>query len=93
MDPGRTFAIMRKSLNQIFNDRRTVAFIFVMPVVLILIFGLGFGGQPTDIPVAYVNLDSGPFGAEILGDMPSGALALHQVQDSNAAYAGVRDGT
>ena len=93
MDLGRTLAIMRKSLNQIFNDRRTVAFIFVMPIVLILVFGLGFGGQPTDISVAYANLDSGPIGAEILADMPPGTLNLHRVSDNSTAYAGVHDGT
>ena len=92
MDPGRTLAIIRKSLGQIFNDRRTVAFILIMPIALILVFGLGFGGQPTDVSVAYVNSDSGPIGAEILGNLPSGALDLHMVQDNGTAYSGVHDG-
>jgi ABC-2 type transport system permease protein len=75
------------------NDKRTVAFILIMPVILILVFGKGFGGQPTDIAVAYVNSDSGPVGAQILADLPSGTLDLHSVADNATAHSAVQDGT
>jgi ABC-2 type transport system permease protein len=75
------------------NDRRTIGFILIIPIILILVFGKGFGGQPTNIAVAYVNSDSGPEGAKILGDLPSGTMDLRSVSDNGSAYSAVQDGT
>jgi ABC-2 type transport system permease protein len=93
MGARRTLAITRKSLGQMANDKRTIAFILIMPVILILVFGKGFGGQPTNIAVAYVNSDSGPAGARILSDLPSGTLDLNSVSDNSSAYSAVQAGT
>lgn len=93
MDLRRVAAIARKSLEQISNDRRTLAFIFLVPLVLIVVFGYGFGGQPNHIAVAVSNLDSGSEGAAILSHLPSGALDLTMVDGSPAAYNAVHSGT
>jgi ABC-2 type transport system permease protein len=75
------------------NDRRTIGFILVIPIILIIVFGKGFGGQPTNIAVAFVNSDSGPEGAKILGDLPSGTMDLRSVADNASAQSAVQDGT
>jgi ABC-2 type transport system permease protein len=92
MNPSRVLAIARKSLGQLGNDRRTLVFILVIPIVLIVVFGYGFGGQPNHIATAVSNADSGPAGNEVLGSLPSGSLDLNSVSSPSAAYDAVHDG-
>ena len=92
MKASRTLAIARKSLGQIGNDRRTLAVIVMMPLVLILVFGYGFGGQPRHIATAYVNADQGPDGAALLAHLPSGTLDLSRVATPGSAYDAVHSG-
>jgi ABC-2 type transport system permease protein len=92
MDGRRVLAITRKSLGQVANDRRTLAFILVIPIVLIVVFGYGFGGEPNHIATAVANSDTGPAGGTVLHDLPSGALDLTAVSSAQAAYNEVHDG-
>ncbi len=41
------------------HDRRTLALMFLAPVVAMCVFGLAFSGDVKDVNVAVVNLDSG----------------------------------
>lgn len=93
MDASRTLAITRKSLGQIGNDRRTLVVILLVPLVLILVFGYGFGGTPTHIATAYVNFDQGPEGGALLDALSTDTLDLHQVNGAQTAYDEVHDGT
>jgi ABC-2 type transport system permease protein len=88
----RVLAIARKSLGLLAHDRRTVGFILVMPLILILVFGYGFGGQPTHIATAVVNSDQGPAGAAFLAALPPDVLDLHAAADPASARAMVHDG-
>jgi ABC-2 type transport system permease protein len=83
----RVLAIARKSLGQLSHDRRTVAFVLVVPLVLILVFGYGFGGQPTHIATVVVDQDVGPAGAAFVAALPSGVLDLTASPD-NASVIG-----
>ncbi len=92
-DGTRILAITVKSLSQLGNDRRTAAFVLVVPLMLILIFGYGFGGQPSHIPVAVVNADAGAAGSTLLSNLPAGILDLTAASSSAAAEDTVANGT
>ncbi len=93
MRPDRVLAVTRKSLSQLVNDRRTIAFVLIVPLVLIVIFGYGFGGQPTHIATAYVDEDPGSAGALFLAHLPSGTLDLRSVGSNASAEAAVQSAT
>ena len=93
VDGSRIWAITVKSLSQLGNDRRTAAFVLVVPLMLILIFGYGFGGQPSHVAVAVLNADRGPAGAVLLGNLPPDVLDLTTVSSAEAAEQAVANGT
>ena len=88
----RVLAVTRKALGQLAHDRRTVAFVLIVPVVLILVFGYGFGGQPTHIATVVVNQDRGPAGSAFLAALPSGVLDLSSTANNASAWSAVNSG-
>ncbi len=88
----RVLAVTRKALGQLAHDRRTVAFVLVVPLVLILVFGYGFGGQPTHIATVVVNEDQGTVGSALLAALPSGVLDLSTVSSNASAWSAVHSG-
>jgi len=89
----RILAVARKALGQLSHDRRTVAFVLVVPLVLILVFGYGFGGQPNHIAAVVLNEDRGPAGNAFLAALPSGVLDLSAVDSNSSAYSAVNSGS
>lgn len=59
MKLDRILAITKKNLKSLRRDRRTFAFIFMVPFMMMVIFGYTFGGDVKDIRVCIVNLDEG----------------------------------
>lgn len=57
MNFRRTFALTKRALKQFRHDKRTLGFILIMPLLMILIFGYTFGGEVSNIKVTVVNLD------------------------------------
>jgi ABC-2 type transport system permease protein len=57
MNARITLAFTRRALQQFRHDRRTLAFVIAMPLLMITIFGYTFGGEVKDIRVEVVNLD------------------------------------
>ena len=55
----RTLAFSRRALLQFRHDRRTLAFVLIMPLFMILIFGYTFGGDVKNITIEVVNHDTG----------------------------------
>jgi len=55
----RVLAVAKKNLRSLKHDRRTVAFIVIVPLLIMTIFGYTFGGDVKDIPTYIVNLDTG----------------------------------
>ncbi len=58
--PMRLFAMVRKEWLQILRDPSSLAIAFVLPFVLLLIFGYGVSLDARDVPVALVVEQPGP---------------------------------
>ena len=89
----RVAAVARKSLGQLAHDRRTVVFVLVVPLVLILVFGYGFGGTPSHIATVVVNEDQGSAGATFLSALPGGVLTLQAASSNASAWSTIHDGS
>ncbi|HSA35856.1 MAG TPA: ABC transporter permease [Methanomassiliicoccales archaeon] len=59
MNGRRTFAITKKVLRSLRHDRRTAAFLVLMPIFMIAIFGYTFGGEVKDVEIYVIDLDEG----------------------------------
>ena len=57
MKARRLLAFTRRALLQFRHDRRTLVFILIVPLLMMLIFGYTFGGEPKGVSLAIVNLD------------------------------------
>jgi len=105
MNLRRTLAFTRRSLLQFRHDRRTFAFLLIMPLLMILIFGYTFGGDVKNITVEVVNLDHGlPSGTNPL--LPQGlflannitknfdtdTFSIHETTNTDDARQQVHDG-
>jgi ABC-2 type transport system permease protein len=66
----RTFAIAFKTVNQLRRDRRTLALLSIVPIVVMLIFGLAFTGEVKNVPILVENQD-------ILYTHPFPPISLH----------------
>jgi len=93
MSPHRIRALVRRILAQFRHDRRTLALLFVAPLLIIsLLYFLlrGGGSQPA---VGVVNLDSGPLGSTIAARLESSSLVSASALDQPTADRQLRDGT
>ena len=77
----RTLAFSRRALLQFRHDRRTFAFILVMPLLMILIFGYTFGGDVKDIAIEVVVNDTG-IPAGISPVLPNGLFLAQKITDN-----------
>lgn len=92
MGMARVLAITRKSLSQFRHDRRTLGFVFVMPLLLVLTFGYTFGGEVHDVRTLVVNEDEGSLAAALLEHVEGDTLALEAYEAWEAARAEVEGG-
>src|SRR2546428_7702882 len=93
MRPHRVRAITVRILSQFRHDRRTLALLFVAPLVIIsLLFFLlrGGGSKPA---VGVVNLDSGPLGSTIAARLESSPLVSATAMDRATADKQLHDGS
>jgi ABC-2 type transport system permease protein len=101
----RTFALSRRALLQFRHDRRTFAFVLIMPLLMIVIFGYTFGGDVKDIAVEVVNHDTGlPAGVSpmlpqglflaenITHNLDTVALSIHVNTNTSDARQDVHEG-
>ena len=79
MNIKRSLAITKGILQRIRHDRRTMALIVFVPLIIMFIFGYSFGGEVTDVKVIVVNHDEGSGGEnladEIIRNMDTETLA------------------
>lgn len=54
-----TLAVALRVLRQISRDRRSLAMIFISPIVFMLVFGYSFSGEIYGVKIGVVNLDTG----------------------------------
>lgn len=66
MKLDRVLAVSRKTLRSLRHDRRTVAFLVFVPLLMIALFGYTFGGDLKNVKVDVLNLDQG-FANQSLG--------------------------
>ncbi|RLE55633.1 MAG: hypothetical protein DRJ40_07880 [Thermoprotei archaeon] len=50
-------SLVRKELVQLMRDKRTFFMLFLMPLIVMVMFGLGYGETKTPLPIAVVDLD------------------------------------
>ena len=55
---SRFLAVFRKELLQLKRDRRTIAMIIIQPAMMMILFGIAFGGEITHLPIVISNADS-----------------------------------
>ncbi len=53
----RTMAIAVRTMNQFRRDRRTIALLSIVPIAVMLIFGLAFSGEVKNVPILIDNQD------------------------------------
>ncbi|MHA1667197.1 MAG: ABC transporter permease [Candidatus Heimdallarchaeaceae archaeon] len=53
----RTLAIAFRTMNQFRRDRRTLGLLFIVPIMIMLIFGLAFSGEIKNAPILLDNQD------------------------------------
>jgi ABC-2 type transport system permease protein len=98
MNLRRTLAFTRRALLQFRHDRRTLAFILLMPLLMILIFGYTFGGDVGNVKVEVVNQDVGlapgnfsmlPHGlhmaSSVIDNLNKNTLSIHDSSDPQEA--------
>ncbi len=86
-------AVSEKNLRQLSHDRRTLAMLVIMPLLIMILFGYVFSGQISNVHVAYVNFDSNDitrtFHSELL---KNNTLSLQDVSNTTEAQSMVKDG-
>ncbi|MHA1465372.1 MAG: ABC transporter permease [Candidatus Heimdallarchaeaceae archaeon] len=53
----RTGAVAFRTLNQLRRDRRTLVLLFIVPIIIMLIFGLALSGEIKNVPIIVDNQD------------------------------------
>ncbi len=94
MSPHRVRAITRRILSQFRHDRRTLALLFVAPLVIIsLLYFLLRGGGGSKPAVGVVNLDTRPLGSTIAARLQSSSLVSATAMDRATAEKQLHDGS
>ena len=55
----RVLVVTTRVFRDLINDKRTLAIIFITPVITMALFGFAFGNCVSDVPVIVVNKDEG----------------------------------
>ena len=92
MSPSRVLAITRRLLQQFRRDRRTMALLFVVPVVILgLFYFLMRGGGPHP-SVGVVDMDKGPLGSVVAHQLEASTVVDASQMNESTAAEGLRDG-
>ncbi len=103
---SRVFAVTWRVLLQVFRDRRTLALIILIPAIIMIIFGLVFGGQVKNVPILVDNQDAGypihvvgqnstsvDFGKQVLSQLQTDDRVTVTEGSFDSGKTGVNDGT
>jgi ABC-2 type transport system permease protein len=98
-------ALTKRTLLQFRHDRRTLGFVLIMPLLIILMFGYTFGGDANNIEVEVVDLDQGvpagtvsnlpldmKFSNQIIDNFDDNAFSIQTATDPAEAKENVDDG-
>lgn len=82
MDIRRVLTLARRVFIQIIHDRRTLALIFVVPILTLGLAGVLLKSNPVDIPLGVVNADKGAEAPAPLGRISLAALIIDELEKS-----------
>jgi ABC-2 type transport system permease protein len=87
-------AIAGVNVRRLLRDRTSTFFVFVLPIVLIVVLGTVYGGRVAP-RMGIVASDSGALGAELVDAIRNGAVKLELKEPATVAEltAGVEEGT
>lgn len=63
---SRIWPIMRKEFLEIWRDTRSLAFVLVMPVLMLLLYGYGISSDVKRVPLAVYDRDGQPLARELV---------------------------
>ena len=66
MNLRRLLAVSRKEVLQLYRDRRSMTLAFLLPLLLLLLFGYAISWDVRDIPTAVWDADGTPASRELL---------------------------
>ena len=93
MNGRRVLAITRRLLQQFRRDRRTLALLFVAPLVILALLGYLLRGGGSSPAVGVVNEDSGPVGGAVATQLLKSSKVSASQMDRPTADDGLRAGT
>ncbi len=102
MSVRRTLSIARRTFRELRNDKRTLALMFVAPVIAMFVFGIAFSGDVRDVRVVVVNDDKGfrdpgtnitvSISKDIISNLKDDILTLEYVEDVEDGIHRVENG-
>ncbi len=102
MNIHRAFAITKRIFRGLRHDRRTVALMFLAPIVAMCVFGLAFSGDVEDVKVVVVNQDTEflipgvnvtkLFSQDIISNIDDKVLKIRYLADVEEGIRRVEDG-
>ncbi|MEI7827075.1 MAG: ABC transporter permease [Euryarchaeota archaeon] len=97
MKVSRAFAVTKRVLRDLKNDRRTLVLIFVAPLLVMTIFGVAFAGDVKDVRVIVVNNDitaaSSSLSDKIISNFDTNVLNVAYSDSESDAVAQVQNGS
>jgi ABC-2 type transport system permease protein len=93
MSGHRVAAITRRLLQQFRRDRRTLALLFVAPLVILGLLGYLIRGSSSSPAVGVANDDTGPLGAMFASALERSSLISATTIQSSDANAKLKDGS
>ncbi|MGA7075095.1 MAG: ABC transporter permease, partial [Halobacteriota archaeon] len=97
MKVSRAFAVTKRVLRDLKNDRRTLVLIFVAPLLVMTIFGVAFTGDVKDVRVIVVNNDtaaaSSSLSDKIISNFDTNVLNVAYSSNEGDAIAQVQNGS
>jgi ABC-2 type transport system permease protein len=92
MKPERVRAVTRRILTQFRHDRRTLALLFVVPLVILGLLGYLLRGGGGHTAMGVVNLDQGPLGGRIADSLVASTHVKASRMDAATAASRLADG-
>ena len=92
MSGARVIAITRRILQQFRHDRRTLALLFVAPILILGLFYFLLRGTGTSPALGVVNEDQGPFGTLVARQLLHSSEVRASELDRRTAETRLRDG-
>lgn len=92
MNFGRIIAIAKKQLLSIGHDPRSMALMFLAPIMAMLIFGFAFGSKTKHVPVLIINGDKGQLTGNFIDNIDSELLDISLVPNIDDAKNQVQNG-